>query len=80
MSVQDYASAYGNGTHESAAKLGPVMARQVQDADFVSIVEAEHWADRATLLEIADEFRSWSTSPDAFLACFKCAATGQRPE
>jgi ubiquinone/menaquinone biosynthesis C-methylase UbiE len=80
VGVQDHASAYGNGTRESAAELAPVMARQVEDADFVSIVEREQWADRATLHDIAAEFRTWGESPDCYLACFKCAATGRRPD
>jgi hypothetical protein len=79
VGVQDHASAYGNGTRESAAELAPVMARQVEDADFVSIVEREQWVDHATLHDIAAEFRAWGESPDCYLACFKCAATGRRP-
>jgi hypothetical protein len=43
-------------------------------------IRSEQWADRATVHEIAAEFRAWGESPDAYLASFKCAATGRRPD
>lgn len=79
VSVKDFAMAGGNGTSEPVAHFAPVFVRQIEDPSFVRIVEAEHWATRATLTEIAVEFRAWGKSPDAFLAYFKCAAIGFVP-
>ncbi len=80
MDVAGFASAGGNGTAEAGSVAAGALIRQMQVPDFVAIVLEQGWADQPTLDAIADDFRAWAESPDAFLAFMKCAAIGRQPE
>jgi ubiquinone/menaquinone biosynthesis C-methylase UbiE len=74
--IAAYATAGGSGTTEPVAHLAGAMVRQLRDPAFVAVVEAQGWADQATLSAMMAAIEAWATAPDAYLAFMKPAATG----
>jgi ubiquinone/menaquinone biosynthesis C-methylase UbiE len=76
VGIDAYATAGGSGTTEPVAHLAGAMVRQLRDPTFGAVVEAQGWADQATLSAIIAAIEAWAAAPNAYLAFMKPAATG----